>query len=112
VVDFYCPEAALVVEVDGGGHLEQMEADRKRTAYLESCGVKVLRFWNDEVLQQTEAVLECIASEIGGSPSPRPSPLGGEGENGGAPPRFSGEGEVNDTRAAYDVSCVTGMFAC
>lgn len=121
IVDFYCPEAALVIEIDGGGHLEQVEADRKRTAYLESHGVKVLRFWNDEVLQQTETVLECIAGELGVSPSPRPSPLGGEGEKRGRPCNLGEAGEkrdacrkggVSETPASYGFSCGSGMIAC
>ncbi len=121
VVDFYCADAALVIEVDGGGHLERKEADRRRTAYLESYGLKVLRFWNDEVLKQTNAVLECIAGELGGSPSPRPSPLGGEGEMRNEPRDLGGEGEkrdacrkgeVSEAPASYRHWCGTGMFAC
>ncbi len=61
VTDFACVEAALIVEVDGGQHCENAN-DGKRTAWLESCGWRVLRFWNNEVLQQTEAVLETLAA--------------------------------------------------
>ncbi len=60
VVDFYCHEANLVVEVDGGQHAEQRRGDERRTAFLERRGLRVLRFWNHEVLQETDAVLEHI----------------------------------------------------
>jgi very-short-patch-repair endonuclease len=60
VVDFYCQSARLVVELDGSQHNE--EADATRTRYLESLGLKVLRYWDNEVLQQTERVLESILS--------------------------------------------------
>ena len=60
VVDFYCEAARLVVELDGSQHNE--DADAPRTRYLESLGLKVLRYWDNEVLQQTEAVLESILS--------------------------------------------------
>lgn len=62
VVDFYCHEAKLAIELDGGQHAElaQEAYDRERTAFLESQGIQVLRFWNREVLQQTEEVLRVI----------------------------------------------------
>ena len=64
IVDFYCTEARLVIEVDGGIHDEQQEADQLRTEYLESLGLRVLRFTNGEVLQQTDGVVERIAEEL------------------------------------------------
>jgi very-short-patch-repair endonuclease len=62
VLDFYCQEARLSIELDGGQHNEpENEArERKRSAFLKKKGIRVLRFWNDEVLVQTEAVLENI----------------------------------------------------
>ena len=67
VVDFVCLEAGLVVEVDGSQHLRS-DADLWRTRFLSSRGLRVLRFWNDEVLLQTPQVLEAIhaALERGG----------------------------------------------
>ncbi|MDH4612234.1 DUF559 domain-containing protein [Pseudomonas sp. BN102] len=59
IVDFICQERMLVVELDGGQHLES-EADGVRDAWLTRRGFRVLRFWNHEVLQQTEAVLDVI----------------------------------------------------
>ena len=64
IVDFACLERRLVVEVDGGQHVEQADADEQRTRWLESQGYTVLRFWNNEVLGQTEhvaqAVFDCV----------------------------------------------------
>ncbi len=64
IVDFCCLERQLVIELDGGQHSEQMEADRKRTAYITSRGFRVLRFWNDQVLKDTYAVLDQILCEL------------------------------------------------
>lgn len=64
VVDFCCMEVGLVIEVDGGQHSERELADARRTQLLEEQGFLVLRFWNNEVLEQTEAVLERIMMAI------------------------------------------------
>ena len=58
--DFYCAEVRLVVEVDGGVHLEQEEYDRTRTRWLEGQGYQVIRFWNDDVLTKLEDVVQEI----------------------------------------------------
>jgi len=65
IVDFYCHKAKLAVELDGSQHYEIEEAvqDAKRTAYLESLGLKVLRFTNLEVSRQFENVCEAIDLE-------------------------------------------------
>ena len=60
IVDFYCHSERLVVELDGGHHSEQMSHDRNRTHWLEERGYRVLRFWNNDVLRNTESVLETI----------------------------------------------------
>ncbi|MDZ7393173.1 MAG: DUF559 domain-containing protein, partial [candidate division KSB1 bacterium] len=60
VVDFYCHEAKLVVEADGGQHDDQRRYDQERTRFLEQRGLRVLRFWNHEILTETEAVLQQI----------------------------------------------------
>ena len=62
IVDFYCHKARLVVELDGSQHCtpEEMEYDRKRTAYLEEKGLLVLRYSNLDVMNQFRAVCENI----------------------------------------------------
>jgi very-short-patch-repair endonuclease len=61
-LDFYCAEAGLVVEVDGGQHAElTAERDAVRTERLERQGLLVLRFWNNDVLQNLDGCLERIA---------------------------------------------------
>ncbi|MBI3247538.1 MAG: DUF559 domain-containing protein [Deltaproteobacteria bacterium] len=66
IVDFYAPRVRLVVEVDGSQHFgaEQVEYDSQRTAVLESQGLRILRFTNLEVLQETEAVVEAIYGAV------------------------------------------------
>ena len=62
IVDFYCHQAKLVVELDGSQHYtpEKMEYDQKRTAYLESLGLKVIRFSNLDIMQNFRSVCEVI----------------------------------------------------
>ena len=70
IVDFICLDARLIVEADGGQHLEQAEDDLKRSAFLQSRGYKVIRFWNDEILTDTHIVLERIYNNLITAPSP------------------------------------------
>jgi very-short-patch-repair endonuclease len=78
IVDFVCLEQRLIVEIDGGQHAEQVEYDQRRDAWLRNQGYTVLRFWNNEVMQQLEGVLERIRLAI--ALSPGPSPTSGRGE--------------------------------
>ena len=64
VVDFVCIERKLVVELDGGQHSETTVQDTARTAFLNAAGFRVLRFWNDEVFREGEAVLEVIVRAL------------------------------------------------
>jgi very-short-patch-repair endonuclease len=64
IVDFYCAEAQLIIEVDGSIHDYSQEEDAIRQEFLESLGVKVIRFTNGEVMQQMKAVLERIGEEV------------------------------------------------
>jgi very-short-patch-repair endonuclease len=64
IVDFCAPRQKLVVEVDGGQHLEQENYDGERTAYLDAKGYRVIRFWNNEVSQQMDAVLRVILEAL------------------------------------------------
>ena len=64
IVDFVCPQAKLVVEVDGGQHQAQSSYDAGRTAFLERQGYRVLRYWNHDVLQSVEDVLADIHRQL------------------------------------------------
>jgi len=72
IVDFVCLELKLIIELDGSQHIEQADYDARRTAYLEQLGFKVIRFWNNEVLNNGEGVLERIYQVA--HPHPNPSP--------------------------------------
>jgi very-short-patch-repair endonuclease/restriction endonuclease S subunit len=81
VLDFYCHELKLAVELDGGQHNEDQgrRRDARRAAYLEEHGIRILRFWNNEVLHKTVAVLEAIYEAVVArtdvaAPLPNPSP--------------------------------------
>ena len=76
IVDFVCLEQRLIIEIDGGQHSEQVHYDQRRDAWLRSQGYTVLRFWNNDVMQQLESVLEQIRCTL----SPGPSPTSGRGE--------------------------------
>ena len=76
VLDFYCAQAKLAIEVDGGQHAEERrEQDELRTQFLNSEGVRVLRFWNGDVLKNIEGVLEVIYRALGQRPAPSPGAL-------------------------------------
>ena len=64
ILDFVCLEAGLVVEIDGGQHVEQQAYDLQRTALIEQAGFTVIRFWNHEVLNDPSAVLEAISQSL------------------------------------------------
>lgn len=66
IVDFYCAEAKLVVELDGGQHSEQVAYDTRRTAQLNAEGQRVLRFWNSDVLTNRDGVCWTILNACGG----------------------------------------------
>ncbi|MCX7154872.1 MAG: endonuclease domain-containing protein [Rhodocyclales bacterium] len=74
VLDFVCLERRLIVEVDGGQHLES-ERDHLRDRRLQEAGFDVLRFWNNQVLQEMDAVVEVIWAALQNkTPIPSPSP--------------------------------------
>ena len=60
IADFVCREKKLIIEVDGGQHMEAAEYDKRRTEFLEKNGYRVLRVWNNEVFTNTREVLESI----------------------------------------------------
>ena len=63
IIDFYCDEAKLCIEVDGDSHAEQIEYDQARTAYLNELGYAVIRFTNREVFNHGEAVQHRFAEK-------------------------------------------------
>ncbi len=84
IVDFACLEARLVMELDGGHHSDQTEADTRRTYFLEDNGYRVLRFWNNEVLDNIEGVLAIIENALSPPLTPALSP---QGRGSRSPPR-------------------------
>ena len=60
ITDFCCPDRKFVIELDGGQHLDQQEYDARRTVFLESKGYTVLRFWDDQIFKELDAVLQSI----------------------------------------------------
>jgi len=64
VVDFVCFEEKLIIEVDGGQHAEEFERDAARTEWLEAEGYRVVRFWNNDVLGNTDGVIRAIEAAL------------------------------------------------
>jgi adenine-specific DNA-methyltransferase len=64
IVDFVCLEKKLVVELDGGQHTERQRYDERRTRWLEQHGFRVLRFWDNQVFRELEAVLRVIEQAL------------------------------------------------
>lgn len=67
ILDFYCPQKKLAVELDGGQHNndETRLYDEERSAYLRTHGIDTMRFWNHEVMRHADAVLSKIAERLG-----------------------------------------------
>jgi len=89
ICDFLCRERMLAIELDGGQHTERTRQDAARTQYLKQQGLTVLRFWNNDVLQNMDGVLHVILANLQELPAKftkSPLPLAG-----GEEPR-SGEG--------------------
>ena len=80
VVDFFCADAKLIIELDGGQHADRIDSDVNRTKNLEAMGYLVLRYWNNDVLGNINGVLENILSTLNplrsGPPHPTPLPFG------------------------------------
>jgi crossover junction endodeoxyribonuclease RuvC len=93
VADFLSNDARLIVELDGGQHAES-KTDARRTEVLEQAGFRVLRFWNNEVNENLDGVLQTIADAVN---SPRPA-----GER--SPTQSAGEGGSRRRLAALDAS--------
>jgi very-short-patch-repair endonuclease len=73
IADFYCAESKLIIEADGSQHADNVEYDSKRTEFFTSQGIRVMRFWNNEIIQNLDGVLTIITAKLQGetsSPSP------------------------------------------
>ena len=82
ICDFASHDAGLVVEVDGGQHADRREYDDARNRYLQERGYHVVRFWNNEVLDNIDGVVQAIVQAVGRRHHPlipNPSPARGEG---------------------------------
>ncbi len=77
IADFVCLETRLILEIDGGQHAEMANEDTARTRWLETKGYCVMRFWNNEVLNNIEGVKQAIMATL--LPPSQPSPCKGEG---------------------------------
>jgi len=66
IVDFFCHETRLVIELDGGQHAECAEYDHERSMKIQALGYRVLRFWNNDVLENIEGVLMSIMDAASG----------------------------------------------
>jgi very-short-patch-repair endonuclease len=83
VVDFLCAEKRLIVELDGGQH--NPAVDDRRTSFLEGEGYVLRRFWNNDVVENLDGVLQTVSEQLASlpdahpSPSPNPLPQAGEG---------------------------------
>jgi len=78
ILDFYCHQAKLAIELDGGQHAEdsQLKYDEKRSAWLKEQGVTVLRFWNNEAMTNVDGVLQTISAALSPNHLPNPPPEG------------------------------------
>ncbi|HEV8015525.1 MAG TPA: DUF559 domain-containing protein [Stellaceae bacterium] len=72
IADFACPTKKLVIELDGGQHADQSIADEARTADIAASGCRVVRFWNNDVIDNLAGVLETISRELEATP-PHPT---------------------------------------
>ncbi|GLK90692.1 endonuclease domain-containing protein [Pseudomonas turukhanskensis] len=82
IADFVCWELKLIVELDGGQHIERAAYDQRRSQWLAEQGYTVLRYWNNQVLQEMEVVLEAMrlwVEEQKRPSPPAPLPQAGEG---------------------------------
>jgi very-short-patch-repair endonuclease len=83
IADFVCQKRRLIIEADGGQHADS-RADERRTAFLEGKGYRVLRFWNNDILNNLDGVAQVIGSALSTphpaqAPPESPSPSRGEG---------------------------------
>ena len=98
-VDFVCRERRLIIELDGGQHAERTE-DRRRDSGLSAVGYRVIRIWNNDVIENVDGVLQMLRRSSKNSPSPHPTPRErGEGDNHIVWAGFVGEIRANELAA-------------
>lgn len=68
VIDFYCAELSLAIEVDGNSHNNKLERDKSRDNFLNVCGIKTIRFTNEEVLSGIEKIKENLINKLKSCP--------------------------------------------
>jgi very-short-patch-repair endonuclease len=68
ILDFYCPEISLAVEIDGGQHATNIEYDRARTEFINRLGIKVVRFWNNDITKNASGVYDELARIVATPP--------------------------------------------
>ena len=83
IVDFYCPERQVVIELDGDTHGEtsQIIKDEKRQSFLKSLGIKVVRYTNEEIMKNIEGVLEDLSNKLLNDLPPLTPPYKGGGSD-------------------------------
>jgi very-short-patch-repair endonuclease len=81
VVNFACPPRKLVIELDGGQYIAQTDADAERSVELARHGDRVIRFWNNEVIDNLDGVLQVVLQALE-APPPHPDPLRPTGRRG------------------------------
>jgi len=79
IADFVCHEARLIVEIDGGQHGRSSPWEAERCGLLQNEGYRILRFWNNEILENLDGVHEKIVGELGRITPSQPSPIKGAG---------------------------------
>ena len=83
IVDFICLHKRLIVELDGGQHALQADYDKERDGWVRDQGFAVLRFWNNDVIENINGVTEVIAQNLKSTPFLNPSPQGGRRKSAG-----------------------------
>jgi very-short-patch-repair endonuclease len=87
ILDFYCDDKKLGIELDGGQHGERVKYDKQRDDWLRAQRIQILRFWNNQMLAETEAVMEVIYKTVVSAETGQtrilPLPQAGEGRGEG-----------------------------
>jgi len=75
IADFACPDAGLVIELDGGQHFENVEYDEKRTGLLAAAGYRVVRYWNHDVMHRFDEVVADVCRQLRTATPSQPPPF-------------------------------------